>query len=65
MRLLAAYREALGAFHGSGLETSSAARHVREKADVILLLTQRRFLEHVRVHGCQDTGTHESRVAPQ
>ena len=62
MRLLAAYRAALAAFHGSGRETTEA-RHVREKADVILLHTQRRFLEHVRVHGCQDTGTHESRVA--
>jgi hypothetical protein len=60
MCLLAAYRKALGAFHDSGPETSAAERHLRKKADVILLLTQRRFLEHVRVHGCQNTGTHES-----
>jgi hypothetical protein len=57
MRLLAAYRSALGAFQGSGPETGVKTRHVREKADAILLHTQRRFLEHVRLHGCQNTGT--------
>jgi hypothetical protein len=63
MRLLGAYRAALGAFHSSGPETNAEANPGREKADVILLHTQQRFLEHVRLHGCQDTGTHESRVA--